>query len=57
MFSVYKYYENPQLKVKSQAYTGKDEYVEVGELVPKIRFFDAPDLPVNVPVPPIDTVQ
>lgn len=46
MFSVYKYYENPQLRVKAQVYTGNEDYVEVKELVPKVRFFDAPDLPI-----------
>ena len=45
MFSVYKYYENPQLLVKSSAYTGSEEYMEVKELVPRVKFFDAPDLP------------
>jgi len=42
MFSVYKYYENPSLQVKSGYYTKKDDFVEVRELIPKIKFFDAP---------------
>jgi len=42
MFSVYKYYENPSLQVKSPYYTKKDDFVEVRELVPQIKFFDAP---------------
>lgn len=42
MFSVYKFYENPSLLVKSQHYRGSDDFVEVRELVPKIGFFDAP---------------
>lgn len=36
MFSVYKYFENPALLVKSQMYTGKDEYKEIKQLVPNI---------------------
>ena len=50
MFSVYKYYENPALLVKSKYHNeGNDDFVEVKELVPKIKFFDAP---VNVmPLP------
>ena len=43
MFSVYKYYENPAMLVKSNHHTDKnDEFMEVRELVPKIKFFDAP---------------
>jgi hypothetical protein len=43
MFSVYKYYENPAMLVKSKHHTdGNDEFMEVRELVPKIKFFDAP---------------
>ena len=42
MFSVYKFYENPSLRVKSEHYRGADDFVEVRELVPKIGFFDAP---------------
>ena len=42
MFSVYKYFENPSLQVKSQHYRGSDDYVELRELVPKFGFFDAP---------------
>lgn len=34
MFSVYKYYENPGLQVKSPFYTQKDDFVEVKDLVP-----------------------
>lgn len=47
MFSVYKYYENPALLVKSKHYTGKEDHVEVRDLVPKVRFFDAPDIPAE----------
>ena len=36
MFSVYKFYENPGLLVKSKAYTDKDDFVEVRKLVPDI---------------------
>ena len=49
MFSVYKYYENPSLQVKSKYHIGNDEYTEVRELVPKIRFFDAPVKPAELP--------
>jgi len=42
MFSVYKYYENPSLQVKSPFYLDKAEYVEVKDLMPKAKFFDAP---------------
>ena len=45
MFSVYKYYENPALLVKSKHYTGKEDHCEVRDLVPKVRFFDAPEMP------------
>ena len=34
MFSVYKYYENPNLLVKSNYYTGKEDFVEIKSLVP-----------------------
>lgn len=44
MFSVYKFYENPSLQVKSKYYTNKDDFVEVRELVPQIMFFDAPKI-------------
>ena len=40
MYSIYKYYENPALQVKGNAYTNTDEYIEVKELFPKIKFFD-----------------
>jgi len=42
MFSVYKYYESPQLQVKSEYYTNSKEYGEVKDLVPRTHFFDAP---------------
>lgn len=42
MFSVYKFYENPSMLVKSQHYRGSDDFVEIKEIVPKIGFFDAP---------------
>ena len=43
MFSVFKFYENPAMLVKSKYHNdGSDEYMEVRELVPKIKFFDAP---------------
>ena len=51
MFSVYKYYENPSLQVKSPYYTKKDDFVEVRELVPQIKFFDAPGQKANFQAP------
>jgi len=42
MFSVYKFYENPSMQVKSSYYRDTEDYTEVKELVPKIGFFDAP---------------
>ena len=51
MFSVYKYYENPSLQVKSPYYTKKDDFVEVRELVPQIKFFDAPGQRANFEAP------
>lgn len=48
MFSVYKYYENPMLQVRSKYHCGSDEFLEVRDLVPKIRFFDAPMKPNEV---------
>ena len=44
MFSVYKYYENPGLRVKSNYYTEKDDFMEVRNLVPAPKFFDAPEV-------------
>ena len=49
MFSVYKYYENPSLQVNSKYHNGNEEYVEVRDLVPKIKFFDAPVKPPAEP--------
>ena len=54
MFSVYKYYENPSLQVSSKFHNGSDDYVEVRDLVPKIKFFDAP---VNKPKEIIETTE
>ena len=54
MFSVYKYYENPGMLVKSKyhkAGTDEKDFVEVRELVPKIKFFDAPMKPAVIPPP------
>jgi hypothetical protein len=42
MFSLYKFYENPCLLVKNNHQTGKEGFIEVGELVPKITFFETP---------------
>jgi hypothetical protein len=42
MFSLYKFYENPCLLVKNKHQTGKEGFIEVGELVPKITFFETP---------------
>jgi len=42
MFSLYKFYENPCLLVKNKNQTGKEGFIEVGELVPKITFFETP---------------
>lgn len=42
MFAVYKHYGDPTLKVRSKKYTGKDDFVEVKDLVAHTKFFDAP---------------
>ena len=54
MFTVYKYCENPNLLVKSQTYTGKDDFQEIKQLVPNIQFYDAPEAPMMpmMPQPP-----
>ena len=44
MFTVYKYYENPSLQVKSPYYKQSDEYMQVGDLAPKFKFFHAPGI-------------
>lgn len=56
MFSVYKYYENPNLLVKSNYYTGKDEFVEIKSLVPNYQFYDAPEIPASMVVTADQTV-
>ena len=48
MFSVYKYYENPSMQVKGPHYTKKDDFVEVRELMPQTKFFDAPGQKSNL---------
>lgn len=56
MHSVYKYYENPAMLVKSKHHIpDNDEFVEVRELVPKIKFFDAPVKPADVPQPIVES--
>ena len=46
MFTIYKYYESPALKVQCQHYTQNEDFVEVRELIPKTTFFSTPVLPV-----------
>ena len=43
MFAVYKYYGDPTLKVKCNHYTGSEDFVDVKDLVPGHKFFDAPE--------------
>ena len=52
MFSVYKFYENPGLFVKSKEYTDKEDFQEVKKLVPDFQFYDAPEVqPMMMPKP------
>ena len=42
MFTIYKYYESPVLKVQNTHYTQNEDFVEVRELIPKTTFFSTP---------------
>jgi hypothetical protein len=47
MFKIYKYTNNPMLKVKSEAYTN-NEFTFIKDLFPKVNLLESTPLPLQM---------